>query len=380
MISLDVLKPILGLTLQESRRDNLLSCSCHEFFDSMRRENHKELIAHVMTNHEEQVRILAKTPLGSQRFELFIKRYEINKEGPPATSAPPPVVDNPRRPGTSLGNIDAEEESYFNGDDDDEDNTNVVSIEPSWQKQRPSTLLSSVPISNLKRKRRPGITAGAASASSSSPKGSPRQTPPRSSTPLGSLLDYGDDDDEESQEESQSPKEVAIPPTPQLSAATLPLKPSPKDDDSDDELENSYLESLASKSRGQSPAPESSPQAKAPSLGPMRLPEKRRRGESDDGDDDQLLERLRKSKKVDQGAASKEAPSSRGNNTTNSLSSKTSDDPPKKTIKVKLSSTSLSLGAKPKADATPTPVAPASTLPSPPRSSPDSTAKDGDTG
>jgi len=33
----DVLKPILDLTLEESRRDNLLSCSCQEYFESMRR-------------------------------------------------------------------------------------------------------------------------------------------------------------------------------------------------------------------------------------------------------------------------------------------------------------------------------------------------------
>lgn len=37
MIKLDVVHPILDLTLQESRRDNLLSCSCQEFFESMRR-------------------------------------------------------------------------------------------------------------------------------------------------------------------------------------------------------------------------------------------------------------------------------------------------------------------------------------------------------
>ncbi|KAH6914786.1 nuclear protein [Coprinopsis sp. MPI-PUGE-AT-0042] len=389
LISLDVFKPILDLTLQESRRDNLLSCSCHEFFDTMRRENHKDLIEHVMLSHEEEIRKLAKTPLGSQRFELFIKRYEINCEpGPSATAAPPPTED-PKRPGTSLGNIDAEEESYFNGDDEEEDESNVVSIEPSWQKQRPSTLLSSVPISNLKRKRRPGITGTPTKGGRGQQQS--QTTPPRSSTPLGSLLDYGDDDDEESQEESQSPKEVAIPPTPQLSAASLPLKPPPKDDDSDDELESSYLESLASKARSQSPAPSgpkdngSSPPRTSPSLTPMRLPEKRRRGENDD-DDDQLLERLRKSKKVDQGAASKEAPLNRGHT---SPSSKAGDDPPKKMIKVKLSSTSLSLGsaaaaAKPsKPDSVVTPAAPpvpSSTLPSPPGSSPDSSTKDGDTG
>ena len=33
----DILKPIIDLTIQESRRDNLLSCSCQEYFDTMRR-------------------------------------------------------------------------------------------------------------------------------------------------------------------------------------------------------------------------------------------------------------------------------------------------------------------------------------------------------
>lgn len=317
-------------------------------------------------------------------LRMFFNSVPCDVRGTLVDSDPFRPVEDPKRPGTSLGNIDAEEESYFNGDDEEEDETNVVSIEPSWQKQRPSTLLSSVPISNLKRKRRPGITGTPTKGGRAQPPS--QSTPPRSSTPLGSLLDYGDDDDEESQEESQSPKEVAIPPTPQLSAAALPLKAPPKDDDSDDELENSYLESLASKSRGQSPAPSgpkdngsgSSPKT-SPLLTPMRLPEKRRRGENDD-DDDQLLERLRKSKKVDQGAASKEAPLNRGHG---SPASKAGDDPPKKMIKVKLSSTSLSLGstAKPsKPDSVATPATPSSTLPSPPGSSPESSTKDGDTG
>lgn len=37
LIKHDVFKPILELTLRESKRDNLLSSSCLEFFDYMRR-------------------------------------------------------------------------------------------------------------------------------------------------------------------------------------------------------------------------------------------------------------------------------------------------------------------------------------------------------
>lgn len=33
-----------------------------------------------MTKHEEEVRKLAATPLGGQRFDLFIRRWEMNNE------------------------------------------------------------------------------------------------------------------------------------------------------------------------------------------------------------------------------------------------------------------------------------------------------------
>lgn len=37
LIKLDALKPVIDLTLQESRRDNLLSSACQEFFECMRK-------------------------------------------------------------------------------------------------------------------------------------------------------------------------------------------------------------------------------------------------------------------------------------------------------------------------------------------------------
>lgn len=33
----NIMKPILDLTIQESLRDNLLSCSCQEYFEIMRK-------------------------------------------------------------------------------------------------------------------------------------------------------------------------------------------------------------------------------------------------------------------------------------------------------------------------------------------------------
>ncbi|KAG2013244.1 hypothetical protein CC2G_010176 [Coprinopsis cinerea AmutBmut pab1-1] len=363
MCKLDVFKPILDLTLQESRRDNLLSCSCHEFFESMRRDNIKDLIKFCMIHHEAEIRQLAKTPLGSQRFELFIQRYEINCEPPPPPSQGGPserTVDPRAWAGPSRGMLDAEEEDYFNADDDDD--ANVISVNLQWQQQKPNTLLSSVPISGIKRKRRPGISAGTAGSVG---KPGPLKPPQLRSPGLGSLLDY-DDDDEESQEgesKDDTPTEVAIPPTPHLSAASLPKKqePKPSQAEEDDDDDSQFFESLKSGPRSQSPAPPSGRNT----LAPLRLGEKRRRNE----DEDELLERLRKSKKLDAGPGSKDS----GQVAVGANRGKPGDDPLKK-IKVKLGPTGLSLALGKQ----PTPTENKDKATSPTESTPPT--KDGDTG
>lgn len=107
----DILKPILDLTIQESLRDNLLSCSCQEYFEHMRKvrfhtwhdlsiiynddrqqENIKEMIRFCMTKHESEIQKLAKSPLGGQRFELFIRRYEMNIAPLPEEGTPDKCV------------------------------------------------------------------------------------------------------------------------------------------------------------------------------------------------------------------------------------------------------------------------------------------------
>lgn len=50
----------------------------------------KEMINFCMTKHEPLIRQLAETPLGGQRFELLIRRYEMNNE------PPPPMDDEPK--------------------------------------------------------------------------------------------------------------------------------------------------------------------------------------------------------------------------------------------------------------------------------------------
>lgn len=48
----------------------------------------KEAINHCMTCHGALVRKLADTPLAGQRFQLFIRRWEMNNEPPPEAASP----------------------------------------------------------------------------------------------------------------------------------------------------------------------------------------------------------------------------------------------------------------------------------------------------
>ncbi|KAK2465946.1 hypothetical protein APHAL10511_001587 [Amanita phalloides] len=314
MMKLDVMQPILDLTLQESRRDNLLSCSCQEFFEAMRRDNMKEMINFCMTKHESLIRQLAETPLGSQRFDMLIRRYEINNEPPPPEE---PKSEKPVDPRTWPGAPrmpDIEEESYFNGDDDDDDLLPPPEIHQRHPQQRPQS--PSIPVSHsLKRKRRPAV--GAAT------KG---YRPPLRSPSFAQLVDYTEDEDEDAVADSSTPPASLSPPS--LFAPHLPLpadgrpssprnfyrqlSTSPSESlppprrvkEEDEDEEDNLLEALArARSRPQTPAPG----MMASSMSIMRPSEKRRRGMNDDDDDgDDGLERLTKaSKKMDSGALQK---------------------------------------------------------------------------
>ncbi|KAH8824742.1 component of IIS longevity pathway SMK-1-domain-containing protein [Flagelloscypha sp. PMI_526] len=295
MIKSEVFKPILDLTLQESKRDNLLSCSCQEFFEAIKKDNVKDLITHCMTQYRPLIDQLAESPLGAERFTLFIKRHEINMEPPPAPSEQS-SSDTPVKKSDSEWVRGKAEEDYFIGGDDDDDESDGSVLSISGQHSRLLSSPGGVGVGGLKRKRgMPPLTG------SPSLRGSGfRSRPVRSlRSPLESLSDYSDDDEDEDKGLSEKGKVDLIlgpksngaagPSSPATEASSLrspPRRPPTEDDDQDNLLENLY-----NKSRNASPAPGRINIAALSIPSTSKLTgEKRRRDE--DGDD--AMERLAK--------------------------------------------------------------------------------------
>ncbi|KAJ7887515.1 component of IIS longevity pathway SMK-1-domain-containing protein [Mycena olivaceomarginata] len=344
----DVLKPILDLTLRESTRDNLLSCSCQEYFDYMRRENMKDLIKFCMTHHEADIRKLSETPLGKERFLLFIQRWEINNEPPPEESKSAKPVDTRWPQGRAL---DAEEEDYFNAEEDEDDY-----IPPISQQQWVRSLGGGG--GRGFRKRRVGAMGGALAAFQGN------VTPRAPSPSLGQLMDYGDEDDDLLPTPSN-----ASPAKPDADAASASAAPSsngpPPKRASDDDEEDNMLEALVrSKSQAARPA--------TPTPGQVRSGEKRRRSDGDDDEDDEMLERLAKAKKPDLGTQK-----GAGGGGMVTRSAKLGDDPPPPLKKLKLK---FGLGASSVLGSPVASVSPTTTTPSPSDPDPKNGAKDADTG
>ncbi|GJE87442.1 hypothetical protein PsYK624_035250 [Phanerochaete sordida] len=341
LVKVDALGPILDLTLRESRRDNLLSSTCQEFFEHMRKENVKELINHCMTKHESKVRELSTTSLGGPRFSAFIRRWEMNIEPPPKEDekVEKPIPGGPRRWGQGRL-VEAEEEDWFHADDDDEEPFGV-SLFPGNGKQQ----------NMLKRKRARGASIP------------PLRLHPHPqlarTTALGSLVgDYDDGDEangaaptEDVSTPGASPRpagaplgQQGVPASPRIHHRQIAIgKPTP---DVPEDPEDSLLESLVT--GGDASSPSKSPP------GELGLGLKRRR----EDEDDEGLERLASKSKKPTAAAS---PSTPGKDKPAAavaiklVGTKTPEDGPKK-IKLKLSSPSP----------TPSPSSPG--------------AKDGDTG
>jgi protein phosphatase 4 regulatory subunit 3 len=298
-----------------------------------------------MTRHEKEIQELAKSPLGAERFQSFIQRWERNNEPPPPPDALPiekfvssfsddedDIDDDSRssaavdvRSWPSERALDAEEEDYFNTDDD-EDNPVIPSISQQFSRGNANGQMQS---NMLKRKRR--VALGNAT------KGyRPQNHTPIRSPSLGQLVDYGDEEEEESSTSEPDagmqatasmlkPKGARqVVPAPSSSGPVLPKRA--REEDEEDE----WMDRIAQAgSRPESPSP--GMMVSDDSLGPSR-PEKRRKT---DDDDDGTLGRLAKRPAQESQLKKPQLRASSDSSTT-----KTSEDPPvKKKFKVKLGPT-----------------------------------------
>ncbi|KAI0304170.1 hypothetical protein BC826DRAFT_215751 [Russula brevipes] len=172
LTKLEVFKPIVELTVKESRRDTLVNSSCQEFFEFMRRENIKEVIAHIMLNYEDRIKELSESRFCGQCFRGFVRRFEMNIHPPPADVEEKPPLHQP----LEMRRVDADEESYFNGDDEDEDESVAPGPHPAPTPQLPTLLsppLSRFQFGQKRRRQRPLASRyGPVSAAS-------RSAPPR---------------------------------------------------------------------------------------------------------------------------------------------------------------------------------------------------------
>ena len=184
-------------------------------------ENIKDVIAHIMLNYEDRIKELSETRFCGPCLKGFTRRYEMNIHPPPLEveeKPPPQYVFTPLSALTSLliffssqpmemRRVDVDEESYFNGDDEDDEDGGVTPG-PHPAPTSPLPTLLSPPLSRFqfgqkrRRLRAPGIPlrTGLAGVTQRAP---PPATPihlPRT-PPISALVEYGDDDEQSSDPE-----------------------------------------------------------------------------------------------------------------------------------------------------------------------------------
>ncbi|OCK77106.1 DUF625-domain-containing protein [Lepidopterella palustris CBS 459.81] len=125
--------PILNILFETMPRDNLLNSACLELFEFIKRENIKAIIIHLVETYREKLQTITYV----DTFQNLILRYDQMHE--PATtqemdnSFTTQESDTPVRNSGSvncgrwqgLKDADAEEEAYFNGSDNEEDDENL---------------------------------------------------------------------------------------------------------------------------------------------------------------------------------------------------------------------------------------------------------------
>lgn len=122
LIQYALFEPILNIVYETMPRDNLLNSACLDLFEFIRRENVKQLITHIVELYRE--RLLAITYVNI--FEGIVSKYDQMKAGynpngnedsvTTLEGTPQRNINGGRMSG--LREADADEEAYFNADDD----------------------------------------------------------------------------------------------------------------------------------------------------------------------------------------------------------------------------------------------------------------------
>lgn len=114
-------EPILNIVYETMPRDNLLNSACLELFEYIKRENIKQLIVHLVDHYRE--RLAGITYVNTfqqliQKYEQLQTPYQPNGEDSFTTQEGTPQRTINGQPYSGLRESDADEEAYFNGDDD----------------------------------------------------------------------------------------------------------------------------------------------------------------------------------------------------------------------------------------------------------------------
>lgn len=129
IISHHLFDPILNILFETIPRDNLLNSACLELFEFIKRENIKAIIVHLIDTYREKLQTIVYV----DTFQNLILRYDQMHEPPPTqeldNSFTSHESDTPVRNAgivnggrwQGLKDTDAEEEAYFNGSDNDDE-------------------------------------------------------------------------------------------------------------------------------------------------------------------------------------------------------------------------------------------------------------------
>jgi len=126
IITHGIFEPILNIVFETMPRDNLLNSACLEFFEFIKRENMKDLTLDLVEGFRERLEKITYVDTFRQLIDKYEKYMVPAPENISFTSVDTEtpnrgIVNGGQQRWQGLKDADAEEEAYFNGSDDEDE-------------------------------------------------------------------------------------------------------------------------------------------------------------------------------------------------------------------------------------------------------------------